>query len=231
MLHLIKLEMKRMKFSKIFTTALLINLGVLVFAILVNLDTAEENPEFRNYAEVLTFIKIFVGAAFVIYASVLLSRLFIDEFRKKTITILFMYPIDRKKLLLSKLVIVSALTFCFVILSYILVTIGFYILNRNLHFVTDPLDSLTMDIVASQALHLVVYAVSCAGMALIPLFFGMIKKSVPATIVSSIFIVVLLNSGDSGHTLASHIAVPIVLGIAGFLIAYSTIRKAVKTDL
>ncbi|WP_376846860.1 hypothetical protein [Camelliibacillus cellulosilyticus] len=68
-------------------------------------------------------------------------------------------------------------------------------------------------------------------MALIPLLFGMVKKSVSATIVSSILIVALLSSNTGGQNLASYIAVPILFGIAGFLIAYLTIRKAVKLDV
>ena len=225
-LNLIKMEFKKIEINKIFRTFTIINIAILGIIWLINLDIAE--GEFNNYTELFSIIEILIGATFVVYASVLLSKLIIDEFRQKTITILFMYPIDRKKLLLSKLIIVSALTFCFVIISDILVTLGFYFINKNLNFIAEPL---TTDIVANQLLHLVVYAASCAGLALIPLFFGMIKKSVSTTIVSSILIVTLLNSGDGGNSLGSVIAVPISLGIIGFIIAYMTISKAVKADL
>ena len=226
MLNLIKIEFKKIELNKILRTFMIINIAILGLIALLGFEASE--VEFENFIEFFSVIDIFVGASFIVYASVLLSKLIIDEFRQKTITILFMYPISRKKLLLAKLMVVSALTFCFVIISEIFVILASYFLNEILHFVTDPL---TMDIVASQALNLVVYAASCAGLALIPLFFGMIKKSVPTTIVSSILIVSLLNSGDSGNTLGSIVAVPIALGVIGFVIAYMTISKVVKEDL
>ena len=226
MLNLIKIELKKIEVNKLISTFIISNISILGVILLINLDMAE--TDFNSYTELFSIIEILVGATFVVYASVLLSKLIIDEFRQKTITILFMYPIDRTKLLLSKLIIVSALTFCFVILSDIAVTLGFYFFNMYLHFISEPL---TTEIVINQAIHLVVYAASCAGLALIPLFFGMIKKSVPATVVSSILIVSLLNTGNSGNNLGSIIAVPISLGIVGFIIAYTTIRKAVKADL
>ncbi|MET3207963.1 UNVERIFIED_CONTAM: hypothetical protein ABIC26_000899 [Paenibacillus sp. PvR008] len=43
-----------------------------------------------------------VRATFIIFASVLLCRFIVSEFTFKSINILFMYPIDRKKLMVAK---------------------------------------------------------------------------------------------------------------------------------
>lgn len=225
-MHLIKLEMRKMKLGGIFRTAIIANLVILGFILLIGSDPSEGQPVFKDYAEALAIIELIVKATFVIYASVLLARIVVDEFRNNTISILFMYPINRKKLLLSKLLIVCILTFGLVVISDVFVSIGFYFFNEKLQIVTDPL---TTDIVADQALRLVVNAASAAGIALIPLFFGLRKKSVSVTIVSSILIVAILNSG--GTTLSSVIAVPIVLGIVGCIIAYLSIRKVEQMDL
>lgn len=227
MLHLIRLEMKKIKLSRMLITVIIINSAILCFLMLINLDSKDK---FNNFAEMLTIIELLVGATFVIYSSVLLARFIINEFRQKTITILFMYPIDRKKLLFSKLIIVYALTFCFVAISVILLSIGFCLVNDKLQFVPNLLDALTMNFVVNQTFHLIIYAASCAGMALIPLFFGMMKKSVSTTIVSSILIVFLLMSGGN-PVLGSEIVVLGSLGIAGLLIAYLTIRKVINADL
>ncbi|RIU90567.1 hypothetical protein D1864_13590 [Oceanobacillus picturae] len=68
-------------------------------------------------------------------------------------------------------------------------------------------------------------------MSLIPLFFGMIKYSVPATITSSILIIAILSSPfDSGigSNLFSYAIIPIMLGIIDFGVASLVISRVVK---
>ncbi|MDT9723591.1 ABC transporter permease [Xylanibacillus composti] len=164
----------------------------------------------------------------MIYASAMLSRLVVDEYRNRTIAVLFMYPINRKKLLLSKLLIVCGLTFMFIIVSTVLVSAGFHFVNERGVLAPGPL---TADIIAKQSLQLVVNAVSSAGLALIPLLFGFRKKSVPTTIISSILIVTLLYAGNNGESLGTIIAIPIALGLIGVSISYMPIRRVEHDDL
>ena len=224
MLQLVKLEFRKLKLGGIFRTAALITAGVLGFVLLLAAD-----PEgVADYREALAIIDLLVRAAFIIYASVLLSRLIIEEYRNHTITILFMYPISRKKLLLAKLAIVCVLTFGLIVFSDVLVSAGFYFANEKMHYVSDPL---TAEIMQNQAVDLALHAVSSAGMALIPLFFGMLRKSVPATIVSSILVVSLVNASNNGSSLGANMVIHVVLGAIGFLIAYGSIRNVDRADL
>jgi ABC-type transport system involved in multi-copper enzyme maturation permease subunit len=225
MLHLVKLELRKVKVGGILRTAALIVLGILGFALLIGSDKAEG---FKDYTEALSVIGMLVRLAFIIYASVLLSKLIVEEYRNQTMALLFTYPINRKKLLLAKLLIVGVITFVLVVVGTVLVSAGFYLFNEKLHFFSSPL---TADIVKKQAVLLGVNAVAAAGMALVPLFFGMIKKSVSTTIVSSILIVAVINSSNNGASLGENIAVPIALGIIGFFIAYLSIRKVEHADL
>ena len=68
-------------------------------------------------------------------------------------------------------------------------------------------------------------------MALIPLYFGMKKKSAPVTIISSLLIVAIVCSNNNGLSLGSIIAVPITLAVVGALIAYLTIRNIEHIDV
>ena len=68
-------------------------------------------------------------------------------------------------------------------------------------------------------------------MSLIPLFFGMRKYSVPATIISSILIVVLVCSNYNGLSLNDIIVIPISLACIGLFIAYLSIRNIEKVDV
>ena len=62
-----------------------------------------------------------VRATFIIFGAVLIAKLIIDEYKNKTILLMFSYPINRKKIMISKLAITAILTFITVILSNIFV--------------------------------------------------------------------------------------------------------------
>ncbi len=228
MRSLIKLEMKKMNIGSIILTFLYINAGIIGVFLLFGIDEDATADILVNYDSVFMLMEVFIVAAFVIYAAVLLSHMIIEEFRDKTISVLFMYPINRKKLLVAKVLIVSLLTFFFVILSNIIVFSSFAYFNTIFNYINEPI---TQGMVTERALRTLIIAFSSAGMALIPLLFGMRKYSVQATITSSILIIaVIFSSVNSSTNLYSFIATPISLGIIGFLIAYFVITKAVKVD-
>ncbi|MEH6943480.1 ABC transporter permease, partial [Bacillus sp. JJ722] len=74
-----------------------------------------------------------------------------------------------------------------------------------------------------------------AGISLVPLYFGMRKKSTATTITSSILIGVLINAtvsdGGSQVSLFQFIGVPIVLCLLGLAIGYLSYHKIDKIDL
>lgn len=227
MLNLMKLEAKKINKGNLLLTFLAVNAGIIGLFLLFRIDQ-DAAELLMSYESVFTTMETLIVASFVIYASVLLSHLVVEEFRDKTITVLFMYPVSRKKLLLAKVLIVSILTFVFILFSNIIVFGGFTFLNSIFHYISEPF---TLEMFTERGLRVLLSALSSAGIALIPLFFGMRKYSVPATIVSSILIITLLSSPmNNTDTLYSLAAVPITLGLAGFLTAYLVIARAVKTD-
>ena len=96
MLNLMRLEMKRMNFLTIGVTFLLINAGILGILLLLGVDTEITAESIASADEIMMFIEVMAVAAFVIYASVLLSNMIIEEFKSKTITVLFTTPVGRK---------------------------------------------------------------------------------------------------------------------------------------
>ncbi|MCG3418247.1 ABC transporter permease [Oceanobacillus jordanicus] len=230
MLNLIKLEIRRMNSGSVLLNFMLINVGIIGILLLLGLDSEAATEFLASPEDVMRLIELLVVAAFVINASVLLSNLIIEEFKNKTILVLFMYPINRKKLLLAKVLVISMLTFLFVIMSEIIVFSSFSAINNMYAPITVPLPT---DLLADKIIHLIVTAVACAGMSLIPLFFGMIKYSVPATITSSILIIAILSSSFEsgiGANLFSYTIIPIMLGIIGFVVANLVISRVVKRD-
>jgi hypothetical protein len=89
------------------------------------------------------------------------------------------------------------------------------------HFYDFIPDTLTMRDAWVLLLKYVVSSLSAAGMALIPLFFGMRKHSVTTTLVSSILLVMVVCSGFNGPAFSINtiIVIPLTLGAIGIWVA------------
>lgn len=224
---LIRLELKKFRFATYIRTAMYVTIGIFLF-ILLNIYEDTSGIAFNDISEVFAIIDKFVMLAFIITASVLLSRMVIDEFNSKSITVMFMYPIPRKKLMTAKLIIVVLYTFIAIILSNILLISGFLLYNSYAHTVPG---TATISMVTNQVATSVINSLAASCLSLIPLWFGMRKYSTAATITSSILIAVLLCSSTGGFTLWSIIAVPFAFAALGVVIGYLTIRKIDTIDL
>ncbi len=74
-----------------------------------------------------------------------------------------------------------------------------------------------------------------AGVSLIPLYFGMRKKSTASTITSAVLIGFVINAtvsnGDTSASLFQFIVVPITMCLLGLMIGYLSYYKVDKVDL
>lgn len=229
MLNLMRLEMKKYKLGSYIKGAVLANIVIAVtFVAMLFISHTESELVFNNYTEALATIDAIIRAIFIIFAATLISKLIIVEFKSKTINTLFLYPINRKKLIAAKLVIVILFTFVSIIFSNVFVTAVFSVVTD--YFVLLP-GTLTAAIITQHASAVLMNAIATAGICLIPLYFGMKKYSVPATIISSILIVLVVSSNSGSFSLNDIIVIPITLAIIGVSIAYFSIRNIDKTDL
>ena len=128
MLSLIKIEINKVSKSKLFLAwfvIILIVLGV-TGIIIMGLGTDNKLVEFvgqssnnfritdkwGNWAIATSlFSVLFTKAAFLIFEAYLLSTIFINEFKQKTIFQLFSYPISKIKLLWGKVISVILISF------------------------------------------------------------------------------------------------------------------------
>lgn len=224
-----KLELKKFKISGYIKGAIIANLIILgVLFIAVYLPKFGEETIINNFNDVFLMTDAFVKAPFTIFAAVLISRLIIGEYKNKTINVLFTYPINRKKIMLAKLAIVATFTFITMTISNIFLNCSLFILDIFINFTQD---SLTVDILQKNIINIVLYSVTFAFINLIPVYVGMKKKSGSATIVTSIILVSILNSGTNGNTLSSIIVIPIILAIIGAVISYLSIKDVEKVDV
>jgi len=229
MLNLMRLEMKKYHFGRYVKAAMIANFAILgfMFMILV-ISKIEGDPGLENYPLALTIIDSFVRCVFIIFAATLIAKLIIGEYKNKTITTAFMYPINRKKFIAAKLAIVVLFTFSAIILSNIFVTFIFLIISENFQLVQD---TLTNAMIMQRIPAVLMNAVAASGMALIPLYFGMRKYSIPTTILSSLIIVMVVSSNTGNFSLNDIIIIPITLAVVGIAVAYLAIRNIEKVDI
>ncbi|HDR6318817.1 TPA: ABC transporter permease [Bacillus thuringiensis] len=228
MLRLMKLEMKKFKLGWYVRGAIIANIAILALLIFTSIvSQIEGDPEMRDPQMVLLMASTLVRATFIIFGSVLIARLIIGEYKNKTILLMFSYPINRKKMMVSKLVITATLTFITVILSNILVVGVFFGIDS--YFSILP-NSFTVDQLKQEGINLVPLAVATAGISLIPLYFGMRKRSVPTTIVSSL-IVVSIAMNSTTFSVATFLPLQLALAAIGVAIAYYGIKNIEREDV
>jgi ABC-type transport system involved in multi-copper enzyme maturation permease subunit len=229
MLKLIKLEMKKVKMGGYIRGALIANLVIIAAIIIILIGSKSEGEvAFENYDFAFMIMGSLVKGTFIVFASVMLSRFIIEEYKTGTITLLFMYPINRKKLLLAKLIIVSVFTFVSTFLTNIFIDLVLILINNIYEFIPD---NLTIEMLVYNFISISMGSLAATCMALIPLYFGMKKKSAPVTILSSLLIVTIVCSNINGFSLGAIIAVPITLAVIGVLIGYLAIRNVEHIDV
>ncbi|PFK34186.1 hypothetical protein COI93_17550 [Bacillus cereus] len=228
MFHLMKLEMKKCKLGWYVKGAIIANVVMIVLLIFVSfVAQIEGETEIRNVEAILLMASTMVRGTFIIFAGVLISKLIIEEYKNKTILLMFSYPINRKKLIASKLLITAMLTFITIIVSNILL-VGVYF-TINSYFSMIP-NSITTNQLIQEGIKLVPFAIAAAGTSLIPLYFGMRKYSVPTTIVSSILVVTIACQSQPEFALATFLPLQLALAAIGIMIAYYGIRNIEKED-
>lgn len=231
MLRLMKLEWKKHQLSSYFKGVAICIIAIFTVVSLMALGVKEEGDLLlSDFTQQMAAANIFIRITFIIFSSVILSRLVIEEYRNKTIQLLFMYPLQRKMLMRAKLTIV----FCFCFVSTIIAT---FIISLLVFFVSPMMGLIdtpaTIGEIIATVPTAIISAFMISGISLIPLFFGMRKKSTPTTITSAVIIGMLIsgNVGNGQVSMFDFIAIPIVLCLLGIFISYLSYRKIDKIDV
>ncbi|QWH08398.1 ABC transporter permease [Bacillus mycoides] len=233
MFKLMKLEWKKHQLSSYFKSVAICIIAIFTVVNLMALGAKDEvDGLFSDFTQQMVLINTVIRITFIIFSSVILSRLIIDEYKNKTIQLLFMYPLQRKMLMRAKLTIV----FCFCFVSTIIATFSISLL---VYFVSPMMGLIETPATIGEIIAIVpatfINAFMISGISLIPLFFGMRKKSTPTTITSAVIIGMLISSNfgsENGQvSMFNFIAIPIVLCLLGIFISYLSYRKINKIDV
>ena len=229
MWNLIRMEIKKVPLKPHIAGLLIANFIIfLLSAFTSSLLTASGNistlPGFAPVQlDTVTLAAMLVRATLIVWEAVLISVFLIEEYRNKTIGLLFTYPISRTKLITAKLILICCISFTFHVLSNIFQYATIFLAAKCFDFVTFSFGN-----ILAQA----VTTISAILLGLLPLYVGMIKKSTIATVVSSIIIVAIAsNSQGSSAGLMSIPVAAIIFSIIGIIFSAVAMRKLVLSDL
>lgn len=186
MAHLLKLEIRKFRLPRKMAAAFLAVVFCILF-ITVSLADSMTDPEQTKDTFESTFLVsgLLVSFVFLIYSSILTSALVISEYSQRTITILFSYPLNKRLLIAIKMMLIMAFTVVSILFGY--VCCCGYIVGMDHAF--DMLEGSFQTAYISQWVSMAVTsAIVCGILSWWPFVIGMIRKSVPATIVTSLIV-------------------------------------------
>ena len=137
---LIRLELRRTNFRTYAISALIIAvimLGFLyLFAYAPMLETNDADMKiFSGYENLIPLYGVLNMTVFCVLAAVIYSKLIIEEYSGKRPILLFSYPVSRKKIILSKLGVVSGFSVISMIACNLIVFLTFGITENFIHLV------------------------------------------------------------------------------------------------
>lgn len=183
--RLMKLELKKVHFGKyILLSALMIVLSMyFVFVALY-----DSSGTARTYDNTFRTVEMIFAFVFIIFFAVLVSALVISEYNNRTILLMFTYPVDKKKVILSKLLVVTLFITASMIVGYVFCALFIVGIDRRFDLLEGEFTvAVFRNWIIQAAVTLLVF--DCLG--LWTFAAGMVKKSVTVTIVSSMVFIFL----------------------------------------
>lgn len=229
MWNLIRMELKKVPLKPHIAGLFIANFIIFLLSVFTSsLLTASGNtstlPGFAPVQlDTVTLAAMLVRAALIVWEAVLISVFVIEEYRNRTIGLLFTYPISRTKLITAKLILICCISFTFHVLSNIFQYASIFLAEKCFSFVTFSIGNILAQTITT---------ISAILLGLLPLYVGMIKKSTIAAVVSSIAIAAIAsNSQVSSAGLLSIPVAAVIFGIIGIIFSAVAMRKMILSDL
>lgn len=232
MWKLIRLEWKKNHTKKyMINQAIVIAvLGLLLFAMCyyIPIDTEsgmpDSVPEIENMA---VQIDLLTNLSFLIFTSVMLSSFIINAYKNKTQSLMFSYPISRKKIILSQMIAVWIFCVAALFLGKLLI----YLLLALASGVKAGFP-LGYDMTSvSFYIQIILKTVITVTLGFIPLYIGKRLKSSKAAIISSFLLFSVMNGTIGDLTLRENTILPVLLFGVSLICGFLTVHNVEKEDV
>ena len=179
-------KLKRTNFIGEVSTYFLIMAAIPVFFIKV------VHPVFgESYDMAVEFINLSTQMAYIIFAALLINQVIIEEYKNKTITLAFSYPINRQKLFMVKILFIAAMMFAVELISFIISGVATYAIDAAFDIING---SPSAEQIYMYFMNAIFYSATTILVGLIPMFyFGIIRRATVTTVIAGIFIMQVLN--------------------------------------
>lgn len=228
---LTRLELKRNSLKPYHIAVSIITVVILSFLYLLaaipRMDAADADAEmFMSYDFIIGLDNIVSMAVFSIMSAAMASKFIVEEYAGKRAIMLFSYPVDRKKIIDTKIITV----FSYTVISMLLcngVSLTIFWVTESLF----PLCSDTIDIglILNCITSMLCYSLSAGLLGIISLWFGFRKKSAIVTIISACIVVSVLCQVIA-MTLFTRFVLIIILAVIFLtaMLAWTSLRYQVK---
>ena len=232
---LIKLEWEKYEIGKYIRNAAILIVLLVIFnyamtflGIANDPDTGVPDMAISNMG-VSTNVELLTDITFLIFAAAMHATFIIGAYKNKTMNLMFLYPLNRKKIMAAKMLAVCI--FCFA--GIVIAKLACYGVS-NLGFMMGQKASFPMDynmLSVSFYIQLLIRSAATISISLLALLIGMIAKSSKVTVISSFLLIILMQGNVGGATLKDNLAVPIVLMAISVLAAILIVQRGEKKDV
>lgn len=214
MIKLIKLEWKKNNIGKSIRIALIMTAVLALFIVgSAGELRSEETMEIYGKSMIDATVDIFTHISYIIFTGVMLAIFFVGAYEKRTINLMFSYPIRRQKIMLSKMLSVWIFDYIALVISKLLIYVVLFATKPFTHLSAADIPMGSLDF----WLNLFLSSAAMVSIAFIALPIGLRFRSSKATIVAAVVIACLTQGNIGSFTLAD--SVPFY----GFLFALAAV--------
>lgn len=205
-------------------------LGLLLFVMCyyipidAELEMQDSVPEIENMA---VQIDLLTNLSFLIFTSAMLSSFIIKAYKNKTQSLMFSYPISRKKVILSQMMAVWI--FCAAALF-----LGKFLIYLVLSLASRLMDGFPLGYDMTSAgfyIQTILKTVITVTLSFIPLYIGKRMKSSKAAIISSFLLFSVMNGTMGDLTLRENTILPVLLFGVSLICGFLTVHNVEKEDV
>jgi ABC-type transport system involved in multi-copper enzyme maturation permease subunit len=177
-------------------------------------------PVFGTSYEAAIELNGFIQMGYVLFGGSLINHIFIEEYKNKTLSLAYSYPISRQKLFTAKVLFIAISVFTVTFISFIFSGLTTYLLDQAFQTIQGELTS--SDLV-TFVVTMLTRSIMVTFISFIPLFFfGVWKRAVVPAIMCSLISMQLPNF--SSFINVDPDIVVIVLSIMGAISVFVSIK-------
>lgn len=222
MTNLILLEWNKLKKKSILLEVIIYILCAIgsTFLFLVVIDFGFT----KSYSSSFNFINLVHRMTFTLLGASLICQVVIDEYKNKTISIIYGYPIKKEKIVLAKIMLIISLLLMTTFISYIVTGATVYAADLAFNIISGMPTTADFTLFVKDML---LHSLAVAFISLIPLFyFGIIRRGVISTIIFAIVMMQLQNVAFIFDFYQEYVILALVfIGVVSAALSVITIKR------